>query len=341
MSKVLLGLDIGSHTIKAVQLSRDKNNSTLLAAGFIATPTKTSITATTSEEQVLGNSISRLVHDMKTSTREVCASLPTSQVVTRIIEVPTMSEAELDSSIKWEAEQYIPWQLSKVKIDYSIIEKPETGGQMKVLLAAAPITLIEKYMKIITNAGLTPIALETEVLATSRCLGINYPTLKTLLFTTIGATSTEIGLLHNGVLIYSKTMPIGGNTLTRAISEELGFEVPQAEEYKKTYGLEEDKLEGKIAKIISPYMTNIIEEMEKTIAYCKNQFPGEEITTSIVSGGTARLPGLVLAITKYLGLDSQIVNPFLNISVDPNVLPIVSPDSPIYTTALGLALKEI
>jgi len=341
MAKILLGLDIGSQTIKAVQLSKDKNSATLLAAGFIATPAKTAILVSQNEEVVLGNSISRLVHDMKITTRDVSASLPTSQVITRIIEVPFMSEAELDSSIKWEAEQYIPWQLAKVKIDYSIIDKKESVSTMRVLLAAAPITLIEKYMKIISAAGLNPVSLETEVLATARCLGINYPTLKTLLFTTIGATSTEIGLLRDGVLIYSKTMPIGGNTLTRAISEELGFELPQAEEYKKTYGLEEDKLEGKIAKIISPFFTNIIEEMEKTVAYCKNQFPNEEITTSIVSGGSAKLPGLVLSITKSLGLDSQIVNPFLNINVDPNVLPVVSPDSPLYTTSIGLALKEI
>jgi type IV pilus assembly protein PilM len=115
----------------------------------------------------------------------------------------------------------------------------------------------------------------------------------------------------------------------------------QAEEYKKTYGMEEDKLEGKLAKIMEPYFQNIVTEIEKNVTFFKEQYPQEELSVIILSGGSSRIPGLVLSLTKHLGVDSQINNPFMNIQVDPKVLPIITPDAVLYTTAVGLALKEL
>ena len=212
---------------------------------------------------------------------------------------------------------------------------------MEVLLVAAPIALIEKYMRVITFAGLKPVALETEILATSRTIIRNFPTLNNILIITVGASSTEIGLTHNQILIYTKSYPVGSITLTRAISQELGFESVQAEEYLKTYGFEEDKLEGKIAKIINPFFVDIFSEMEKSVVYFKEKYPTEEINAAVICGGLAKLPGLVLSITRNLGVDSQICNPFINIIIDKNILPVLTPEAFLYTTAVGLALKEV
>jgi len=341
MQKTLLGLDIGTKSIKAVQISHEKDNKVLLAAGYIATPSNALASQNIADEQVLADSINRLVHDMKATTLNVSASLPSTKVITRVIEVPQMTEAELSSSIQWEAEQYIPLPLSRVKLDYAIVEKKEDTGKMKVLLVAAPISIIEKYMRIITYAGLNPQALETEILAAGRSIADNFPALSNIVILSMGATSSEIALLRNHILVYAKSLPIGGSTLTRIIAQELGFEIAQAEEYKKNYGLEEDKLEGKIARILNPYLHNIYSEIEKTTAYFKEQYPREEVNTVVIYGEGAKLPGLVLSITKNLGLDSQTSNPFINLSVDPNILPTLTSDAPMYTVAIGLALKEV
>ncbi|OIO12629.1 hypothetical protein COV53_03425 [Candidatus Gottesmanbacteria bacterium CG11_big_fil_rev_8_21_14_0_20_37_11] len=341
MSKILLGLDIGTHTIKCVQLSREKEITALLAAGYIPTPISSISSNTQNDEKVIAGSINRLVHDMKVSTTDVVVSLPSSKVITRVVQIPIMSEKELDSSIQWEAEQYIPWQLSQVKIDYDIILRDESAGKMSVLMVAAPIILIEKYMRLITLSGLNPIALEPDILAVTRVISEGFETLPNILVASIGATTTDIALIRDKILIYTKSYPVGGSTLTKAIAEELGFEASQAEEYKKTYGFEEDKLEGKIAKILMPYFTNILNEMEKTITYFKEQYPKEEIKLAVINGGTARIPQLMTLMTKNIGIDSQISNPLSVLSIDPNILPIVSPDSPIYTTAVGLAMKEV
>lgn len=339
MGKILLGIDIGRQVIKAVQISREKQFS-LLAAGYVATPTQALLSNTPADDQVIADTINRLVHDMKVSTTEVSASLPSSKVITRIIEVPLMSEKELMESLSWEAEQYIPLPLSKVKMDYAILEENKEENKMKILLVAAPIAVVERYMKFFSLAGLNPVSFETEILADARSVSMSFPALTNLLILNFGAGSTEIGLLHESILVYSKSYPVGGNTLTRTLAEEMGFELAQAEEYKKAYGLDEEKLEGKVAKSLLPVFSGVFEEIEKTIAYFREQYPNEELKGAILCGGGAKLPGLVLSVTKQFGFDSQINNPFLNLVVDPNILPVLASDAPIYTTAIGLALKE-
>lgn len=344
MIKTLLGIDLGSQTIKAVQMQRDKNSNQLLAAGFIPTPAKAQNfqnNTNNNEEQIIADSINRLVHDMKVSCADVSLCLPSAHVVTHVLELPVMTDGELESSIKWEAEQYIPMPLSQVKIDYTVISRNEQTAKMKVLLIAAPFTLIEKYMRTVSLAGLNVVAIETEILAATRSITASFPLLSQAIVISLGATTTEIALIHEQILVYTKSVPIGGDTITKAISQELGFELSQGEEYKKTYGLDEDKLEGKIAKSIAPFFASIFSEIEKNISYFKEQYPKEEINNITLCGGGAKLPGLVLSLTKNLGLDTQISNPFINLAVDPNILPTLSADAPIYTQAVGLALKDI
>jgi type IV pilus assembly protein PilM len=341
MAKIILGLDIGTSFIKAAQISAENGVNQLLAAGFIASPSNVLTSTNPHDEQVLATAINRLAHDMKISTIDVSASLPSSKVITRVVEMPLMSEQELSSSIKWEAEQYIPLPLSRVKIDYEIISVNQETNKMKVLLVAAPISIIEKYMRIISLAGLTPVALETEILSVARSISVSSPQLTNVLVLAIGATTSEVAVLHNQILIFTKSFPIGGNTFTRSIAQELGFELPQAEEYKKSYGLDESKLEGKIAKTILPLFSNIFAEMEKTVVYFKEQYPKEELKNVIICGGGAKLPGLIMAVTKHLGLDAQIINPFENLAIDSKILPALMPEAPMYTVAVGLGLKDI
>ena len=340
MAKILLGLDVGSQTIKAVQLSKEKNKVKLLSAGFIPTPKIESDMAGRTDEQIISNTIKQLIHDMKLNTNDVSLSLPSYKVVTQVIETPLMNDRELESSISWEAEQYIPLPLSKVKLDYTVINSNEKTKKMKILLVAAPISLIEKYMRIMSISGLNPIAIETEIFAAARSINHSLPTLPNVVLVSIGATNTEIAIIKDQMLSFTRTYPIGGNTLSRAISEELGFDFSQAEEYKKTYGIEEDKLEGKLSKIMSPFFNNLFSEIEKTIAYFREEFPKEELMTMVISGGTAKMPGLMLSTTKNIGINSQVSNPFINLDVDVDVLSSLNTDAPIYTTAVGLALRE-
>src|SRR3989338_1578631 len=312
MAKNLIGIDIGSSAIKAVSLSCAKNEVSLISAGYIPSPKINPETVARTDEQIMANAIGQLVHDMKINSADVAVSLPSYKVITQVIEIPDMNEKEIGQSIQWEAEQYIPLPLAKVKIDYLVIGRNDNNKKMKIVLVAAPISLIEKYMRIIELANLNLVAIETEILSSVRSVVHSLPTLANMMLVSIGATNTEIALIRNQLLIYTKSYPIGGNTLTRAVSEELGFDYSQAEEYKNTYGLDESKLEAKINKIVAPFFTNLFSEIEKTIIYFKEEYLKEEIMTVVISGGTAKLPGLMLATTKNIGINSQVSNPFIN-----------------------------
>lgn len=339
MGKILLGLDIGNNLIKSVQIIQDNKKNILLAAGYIASPAF--VKNTQEHDTAIANAINRLVHNMKPSSIDVSVSLPSTKVTTRIIEIPVMSENELQSSLQWEAEQYIPWQLSQVKLDYIVTETDEANNKMKILLVAAPISLIERYMNILKMAGLNPVSLEPDVLSSTRIVSDIYSDIPNILYVSIGSVTTDINIIHNKSLIYTKSYPVGGNTFTKSVAEELGFEMTQAEEYKKTYGLDEELLESKIYKIISPLFMNIIDEIEKTVSYIKEIYPKDDIRMAVLGGGTARLPGLLTFVAKNTGLDTQLMNPFMKLKVDPNIVPIIQPDAPLYTNAVGLAIKAI
>jgi type IV pilus assembly protein PilM len=343
MRKILIGIDIGNDTIKAVQLQREKTQIALLAAGYLQNPIsqQNSTTVGAQEEQLIAKSINHLIHDMKVSTMDTSISLSSSKVLTRVISIPLVTEKELLSSVQWEAEQYIPWPLTKVKLDYVILEKNPNLNKMKVLLVAAPTLLIEQYQNIIFKAGLNVVAVETEILSAIRSIQISLPQITNYIILNFGATFTDIGIINSGIIEYNKSIPIGSATFTKAIMDELGFDYAQAEEYKKIYGLDETKLDGKLNKILFPLLETVIKEIDKISAYAKQEFPGVNINNIILNGGLAKLPGLVISLTKSIGIDSQITNPFINIAIDKNIQSIIQPDATLYTTAVGLAEKDI
>ena len=241
----LLGIDIGSHSIKLIEISEEKGVRTLLSAGSMPTPPK-STTSVNAEIDATSYVIKQLVKDTGVKSDQVNIALPEAQVFTRIIEVPQLSTKELNSAIQWEAEQYIPLPLDQVNLDFTVLQDAKTTGtgKMQVLLVAAPKALIEKYMTIIELSDLIPIAAETEIIASARAIGASAGNLKNYMIASIGAHTTDMSIVHNGILIFTRSISAGGEALTRALTQSLDFNSAQAEEYKKTYGLNKDVLKG-------------------------------------------------------------------------------------------------
>ncbi len=121
----------------------------------------------------------------------------------------------------------------------------------------------------------------------------------------------------------------------------MGFELSQAEEYKRTYGFEENILEGKILSAIRPIFDTVIEEIKKSLNFYQNKYPEDSIKVISLCGGTAKLPGLVVYLTQNLGIETQIGNPWLTVGKDPNVFPMLDTEGPVFAIAVGLAMKEI
>lgn len=335
------GLDIGSDSIKVVQVTREKNQFRLVTAGLAKTPEFSLSSEAEKDWIVLGEAIKRLKKESKINTNEVVVSLPERSVFTQIIEVPKMTTEELDQAIPWEAENLIPQPLSEVNLDWEVLEEIKTneGEKMKILLVAAPSSLVNKYLRIIKLADLEAVALETETLATVRALKPVFSD-GNLLVMNCGMKSSDISVIKNGQLFLNCSVPFAGEAITRAISNTLALDITVAEEYKRNYGLS-TALEGKVGKAAEPVLIGIINEIKKAIHFFeeKNQ---NQIKLLILTGGGALLNGMTDYLIKNLGLEVQIADPFS--LVGSSKLPNESDfrkNSPLFAVSLGLAMREI
>lgn len=336
----IIGLDIGSHSIKLVEIGRRKDEAILLAAGSIPTPPKAILAINPEDLESIATVVKKLWKETGAQTKNVNIALPESQVFTRVIEVPQLSDRELTSAIKWEAEQYIPLPLDQVTVDFTILrEARETGtNKMEVLLVASPKTLVEKYVTILELAELTPVAVETEIIAAARSLIRSTGSVRTVMIVSLGAQTTDLAILRNGIFSFTRSISSGGEALSRAVAQAFGFEISQAEEFKKTYGIEKDKLEGKLLTAVSPIMDTIISEMKRAIAYYQEKYKDENIGVAIISGGTAKVPGMVVYMAEKLGVEVQLANPWLGIVRDPR-FHVLDTEGPVFSVAVGLAFR--
>lgn len=336
----IIGLDIGSHTVKIIELAREKNRAILLAAGSTPTPAKALSSKVAADSEAVAVAIKQLLKDTGAKSRNVNIALPESQVFTRVIDVPQLSQRELASAIRWEAEQYIPLPLDQVNVDFTVLRdsKETKTNMMEVLLVAAPKILLERYLTILELAELTPVGVETEIIAASRALVRSVSGVKTVMIVSLGAQTTDLAILHAGVLAFTRSISAGGEALSRALAQGLEFNLSQAEEFKKTYGLEKDKLEGKIVAAAKPIMDTIVGEIKRAIAFYQEKYKDERVEPIVLSGGTARLPGMVVYIAENLGIESQLANPWVGIEKDARFA-VLDSEGPTFGVAVGLALR--
>lgn len=336
----MTGLDIGSKTIKIVELGKSGNGFTLLASGIVGLKGN-SVEKITDEKELAGISaiVKKLHQEAGVSSKEVAISLPEQLVFTRTIRFPLLTDQEIESAVKWESEQYIPIPLADAVIQHVVLERRETSTppEVVVLLVAAPRTIVEKYVNIAQGAGLTVTAVETELIALSRALA---PIDRTVLLVDLGAGSTDIAISKKGALSFSRSIPIAGEAFTRAVSQTLGVAPLQAEEYKKTYGMESSQLEGKIKGALDPVIRLVADEVKKAIHYYQTEEKGEAPSAVIISGGTSGMRDIIPVLSSLLGMEVVIGNPFSKVSLDPATAKKLSNYAPLYAVSVGLALRN-
>ena len=334
------GLDIGSYSIKAVQLRKIQDKYQLVAVGSAPSTPKGLASEAESDLTALAENIKKLHQEAKVTTKNVISALPEDQVFTRVITLPKLSEEELTSALKWEAEQYVPIPLSEVTLAHQVIGETtqDTRQKTEVLLVAAPNRLIDKLLKVLKTAGLNPISLETEILAMSRSLVA--PDSEATLLVDLGARATDIAIIEKGQVVFTRSISTAGEALTRAVAGALGLEAGQAEEYKKAYGVDPGKLEGKVSQAIEPILEVIVKEMEQAIQFYQQE-KEKTVKRIVLTGGTAILPEVVPLLAKKLTFETQIGDPFSRVVQDSLLAKIPKNDLLFYTVAVGLAMKEI
>lgn len=336
----MVGLDIGSKTIKIVEAEKEGGGFSLSASGIVGYSGNTIDKMTDEKEMAsLGQVIRKLHNEAGISSSDVVISIPEPLVFTRTIKFPLLTDAEIASAVKWESEQYIPIPINEAVIQHTILARNEKASppEVLVLLVAAPRAVVEKYITVVRSAGLNVVAVETELLAMTRALA---PLDRTVLLVNLGASSTNIAISKQGLLSFSRSVSIAGEAFTRAVAQGLGVTAEQAEEYKKTYGLTETQLEGKVKGVLDPVLRLVVDEIKKAVSYYLTEEKGENPSALIVTGGTSAVPEIISMLTKLTGIEVLAGNPFAKTKVDPATAQKLAPYAPLYSVAVGLAMRD-
>lgn len=344
MSKINVGLDIGFASIKVVSLVKDNDQHKLVSLGSMPSPQPGIISDADEDLEVLAGSIKKLFVAANIDQREVIMALPESKVFTRVIDdLPYLTDAELSSAIRYAAEEFIPMPLADVNLNWQVLVRSETPGRNAktvVLVIASPKNAVFKYLKVLEKAGLRATVLETEIIAVTRSLVGNDPFSPSTLIMQLGATTTDFAAVSKGLIWLTRSISTGGIALTRSLAQHFNFEMNQAEQYKKIYGMMEDQLEGKVFEVLKPIIDLIAGEGRRVIQAFETKYPQNPIKRVVISGGGAKMPGLVIYLANIFGLEVQEADPWYSIIKEKDKALKLTQDSSSYSVAVGLALRE-
>jgi len=347
-----IGLDLGNHSIKVCRVSWKGKKPELSSIGSSSTPIGIIGSESEDHQKELAKHIKQAVNDADAGTNKVVVALPESKIFTQLISTPKVEENKLEELIHWEAKKYIPIPIDEVRTEWIFLGERigvDNQPQLDFFLIAAPNSLINRYVKVLGFAGLEPIGIETESVATTRSLwwkqqmGLSDPASldnSPVMILDFGSKSTDLSVVIGGSLIFSQSLVTGSDALTEALASDFGLELTQAEEYKKNYGLDETQLEGKIANSLKPIMGVIVNEAIKTLDFFKSRFAKSTPRRLFLVGEGAKLPGIMNYMATQIGIETAIADPFSNIEI-PNKLKsrIEQHSSMGFCVSLGLALK--
>lgn len=345
ISKNFLGIDIGTFSIKVVEISKFgnryklENYGELKAASLYEKPFRTFEKSTLLlSSKDIARSISAILKETKIKTKKVAFSIPDFSTFFTWFDLPPMTEEEMPQAVRYEARQHIPVSLSEVTLDWQIVGGktfPQSKSKLKILLVAVPNEVINQYQEIANLCQLKLQSLEAEVFGLSKSLIKNEK--KVIILVDIGARSTTCSIIDSGVLKRSYSFDISGNQLTDNISHALGISYERAEKLKKREGILK---EGSLRNIILPLIDLILIEIEKT---SKNfyQIEGGKIEKIIIAGATALLPGLKEYFINQFKKEVIIADPFSDLFYPPILEKKLKKMGPSYAIAVGMALRGL
>lgn len=331
-----VGIDIGTYTIKAVHAKPgkkpeiDRTVEVFNEVG-VSVPTDEGVAAK------LAKTIEAIFNDHKLPRGDVRVSLPEQVVSTKVIEIPPLSDAELASAIDWQAEQHIPIPLEELSLEYQVLHRPAKGNKqdkMRVLLVGARKAVIENYVAMFVEAGIEPTHLETQTISIVRSLGFTSDDPPTLVVQ-VGASTMEIASVYQGELSFVFSHLNAGQMLTRTVAQAINLDEKEAEQYKRTYGLQATQFEGKIRAALEPSVRILVNEIVKAQQFFLNQHPQEPIQRILIAGGSALLPEFVEYLASQLGIEVLTAAPFATATGE-----IPTANHPAFTVAMGLVMKE-
>ena len=345
-SKPVIGLDIGSSAVKAVELKPAGKGYRVTAFGNEPVPPDSIVDGAIIDGTAVAEAIQRLFDNKAFKTKEVAASLSGNAVIVKKINLPVMTEAELAESIYWEAEQYIPFDIQDVNLDYQILD-PGTGadskGTMEVLLVAAKKEKIADYTGVIAQSGRVPVVVDVDAFALQNAYEINYglDPQQVVVLLNAGASAININILSGEQSLFTRDISVGGNAYTEAVQKELNLPFESAEQLKKGEPVEGVTF-AEVQPVLHAMTENVLLEVQKTFDFFKATAASDRIDRILLSGGASRVDGFKQALGDRFGTVVEPFDAFRNIAFDPMKLGVKNPENlvPTAAVAVGLALRK-
>jgi type IV pilus assembly protein PilM len=346
-AKTIVGLDIGSSAVKAVELKPAGKGYKVTAFGAEPVPPDAIVDGAIIDAGSVADAIKRVFDGNKAfKSKDVCASLSGNAVIVKKITLPVMTENELAESIYWEAEQYIPFDIQDVNLDYQILDPgtgPNSRGSMDVLLVAAKKEKIGDYTNVISQAGRTPVIVDVDAFALQNAFEVNYglEAGRVVVLLNAGASAININILQGDQSVFTRDISMGGNAYTEAVQKELDLPFDSAEQLKK--GIPVDGATYEEAQPVLHAVTeNVLLEIQKTFDFFKASASADHIDRIMLSGGASRVDGFHQMVQERFNAPVEDFDPFRTVTWDSKKLGGEPADmGPSAAVAVGLALRKV
>jgi len=347
----LIGIDIGSHSIKIVDIDDSKKGMVLKNFGMIELPQDSIVEGSIKEMEIVSSALKNLLKNLKIKNKNVATSISGYSVIVKKITIPKKEEEGLEKSIQSEAEQYIPFDINDVNLDFQILPSGKEGTEeeekeelMDVLLVAAKKDMVEEYISLLHLTDLNPMVLDIDAFALQNAFEIsNHEQSGCHALVNIGAQQLTINVIKDGASIFTRDSSYGGSQITSEIQQKLNISYQEAEMIKLGAKPLEAEKKPIIEEIFSSTVTKWAQEVKRALDFVATTFVDVKVENVLLSGGSSLIKGF----SKYLGLETglkiEMLNPFGNLEIkeklfDANYL---NYHAPMAAISIGLALRSI
>ena len=339
--QLVVGVDIGSHAVKVCQLKRTDKAYSVVSIGSTLLPEGAVDDGTLNEPEIVGEAIAELFKNLKIKSKKVGFSISGYSVIVKKVNLAVMDDKKLEEHIMTEAEQYIPFDIEDVYLDFQDLKtNSEDNERTDVMLVAAKKEIVDDYLEMLENIGLQATIVDVDGFALENTYEYNVPKSENVALVDIGASKMNINIISGGMSVVARDIVVGSRQLTEHIQNQFDLEFEEAEAIKLGHIPAGDK-QQEIEEIFSTVCTQWVLEVKKAIDLYHSNYPDAPLSRLILSGGGAKVAGLIDFLTQETGLEVILFNPFANMTsnskkIDSAYLENVGPEMAI---ASGIAIR--
>lgn len=343
-SKKVVGLDIGSSSIKVAELDVSRNGAKVVSLGILPSPGGAFNNGDVHDADMLSQAIGQLMRDFKIKRKQVALGMSGTSVIVKKITIPRIDKKLLADQVRWEAEQYIPFDVNSISLAYHLIQNSATPEMMDLLLVAAQNDVVRTYASVVERAGLELSILDVSGFALANIFEFNYGRVpgQTVGLLNVGATTTNFVVVYDGEVIFTRDMNVGGQNYTYEIHKDMGISLHEAETLKMS-AVRGEGVPDEVHSLMSSANEVLKEEIRNSFDYFAGSAANLSLSQCFFTGGASLTPGLIESVSAATNVRMDPLNSVMRMTAgSKTVLPgSLSDMSPFISIVLGLALRKV